>query len=67
MKKQKSVPGGTKVVTEQEERNNDFYDGTEKEIIWQERSRRDSWTDEMKQKARSRYYADCNANPGDQG
>ena len=34
---------------------------------WQGRSRRDSWTDEMKQKARSRYYADRNANSGDQG
>jgi hypothetical protein len=34
---------------------------------WQDRSRRDSWTDEMKQKARSRYHADRNANSGDQG
>ena len=44
-----------------------FRDGSEKEIVWQDRSRRDSWTDEMKQKARLRYYADRNANSGDQG
>ena len=34
---------------------------------WQDRSRRESWTDEMKAKARLRYYADHNANSGDQG
>ena len=44
-----------------------FRDGTEKEIIWQDRSRLESWTDEMKQKARETYYADRNANSGDQG
>lgn len=31
-----------------------FKDGTTKEVIWDSPSRRDSWTDEMKQKARER-------------
>ena len=39
-----------------------FYDGTKKEIFWQDRSRRESWTDEMKQKARETYYAGRNQN-----
>ena len=43
-----------------------FCDGSEKEIVWQARSRRESWTDEMKQKARTRYYADRNADSGNQ-
>ena len=31
-----------------------FKDGTTKEVTWDSPSRRDSWTDEMKQKARER-------------
>ena len=43
-----------------------FHDGTEKEIVWQDRSRRESWTDEMKAKARETYYAGCNQNTSDE-
>ena len=31
-----------------------FRDGTEKEIVWQDRSRAESWTDEMREAARQK-------------
>lgn len=33
-----------------------FHDGTQTETTWADRSRRDSWNDEMKQTARARQY-----------
>jgi hypothetical protein len=38
-----------------------FKDGTTKEVIWQSPSRKDSWTDDMKLKARERSidYGKC--------
>ena len=41
-------------------------DGTERVIRWQDRSRSESWTPEMKQKAREKYYGSCNQNTGDE-
>ena len=43
-----------------------LYDGTESVVRWQDRSRRDSWTPEMKEKARRTYYGGCNQNTGDE-
>ena len=43
-----------------------FSDGTTLRTVWKDRSRRDSWTDEMKQKARETYYGRCNQNTGNQ-
>ena len=47
-------------------------DGSTIESTWADRSRRDSWTEQMKQEARNRYhsqrrkrYANCNENPSD--
>ena len=34
-----------------------FFDGSEKEYIWQDRSRSESWTDEMKESARQKTLA----------
>ena len=39
--------------------------GKTAEYTWQDPSRRDSWTDEKKTKAREKYYGSRNANPGD--
>ena len=44
------VRGGNKLVFH-------FVDGSEKEYIWQDRSRSESWTEEMKEAARKRTLA----------
>ena len=41
-----------------------LFDGTESVIRWQDKSRRDSWTPEMKEKAREKYYGSRNQNTG---
>ena len=43
-----------------------FSDGTELQTVWKDRSRRDSWTPEMKQKAREKTYGRYHQNPGDE-
>ena len=43
-----------------------LFDGTESVVRWQDKSRRDSWTPEMKEKAREKYYGSCNQNTGDE-
>lgn len=53
------VCGGNKLIFR-------FYDGNEKEVVWLDRSRSESWTPEMKQKAREKYYGSRNQNPGDE-
>lgn len=39
-----------------------FEDGTEQETYWKDKSRSESWTDEMREKARERQYAKCSNN-----
>ena len=36
-----------------------FKDGTEQTVTWENRSRRESWTDEMRQTARERALGGC--------
>ncbi|MBQ7540923.1 MAG: recombinase family protein [Clostridia bacterium] len=43
-----------------------FHNGSEKEVVWRDRSRSESWTDEMKQKAREKTYGRCHQNTGDE-
>ena len=43
-----------------------FCDGTEKEIVWRDRSRSESWTQEMKEKAREKTYGRYHKNTGDE-
>ena len=42
-----------------------FSDGTELHTVWKDRSRSESWTDEMKQKAREKTYGRYHQNTGD--
>ena len=42
-----------------------FFDGTEKEVPWQNKSRKESWTDEMRQKARVDALRRNRKNEGD--
>ena len=53
------VCGGNKLIFR-------FYDGTEKDVVWRDRSRSESWTSEMKEKAREKYYGSRNQNTGDE-
>ena len=39
-----------------------FKDGTEKQMIWQDRSRSESWTDEMREAARRKMFEQRGAN-----
>ena len=41
-------------------------DGSVMERTWSLASRRDSWTPEMKEKAREKYYGSRNQNTGDE-
>ena len=43
-----------------------FFDGREIETVWRDRSRSESWTEEMKQKAREKTYGRCHKDTGDQ-
>ena len=42
-----------------------FHDGSEKEVPWQNKSRKESWTDEMRQKAREDAIRGNRKNEGD--
>ena len=39
-----------------------FIDGTKQEMFWKDKSRSESWTKEMRDKARERQYAKCSSN-----